>query len=173
MIRAKLSYLRISPRKVRLVADLIRGKRVDEAQAFLTFTAKKATEPLLKLLRQAIANAKQNSAMVGQPLYISKIIVNEGAKMKRWRPRARGSAYEIQKKTSHITLTLSVLRGEEKGKGGDKGIDLTKSSTGVQKEKMIKRKKIEVKKKKEVLQTVNKKKGLDIGAKKIFQRKAF
>ena len=103
---AKLRYLRIAPRKVRLVADLIRGKSVEEAQTILNFTQKKATLPISKLLRQAIANAKNNFQLKEENLFISEILVNEGPKLKRVFPRARGSADTIQKKVSHITLVL-------------------------------------------------------------------
>lgn len=103
---AKLHYLRIAPRKVRLVADLIRGKPVKEAQTVLNFVRKRATKPLLKLLKSAIANARNNFQVTKENLYIFEIKVDEGPKLKRWRPRARGQAFEIQKKTSHITLVL-------------------------------------------------------------------
>jgi len=108
-VTVKLKNLRIAPRKVRLVADLIRKKRVQEAQTVLNFTIKKAAKPLLKLLNSAIANAKQNFQMNPVDLYISKITVDEGPKYKRWMPRARGVASEIQKKTSHITLVLDEI----------------------------------------------------------------
>ena len=110
-VSAKLKYLRIAPRKVRLVGDLIRGKSADEAQNILNFTQKKVALPILKLLKQTIANAKNNFHMEEKSLYISKILVDEGPKLKRVRPRAKGHADEIQKKTSHITLVL-----EERGK---------------------------------------------------------
>jgi len=110
-VSAKLKYLRIAPRKVRLVGDLIRGKSADEAQNILNFTQKKAALPILKLLKQGITNAKNNFHMEEKSLYISKILVDEGPKLKRVRPRAKGHADEIQKKTSHITLVL-----EERGK---------------------------------------------------------
>ena len=106
-VTAKLRNLRIAPRKARLVADLIRNKQVEEAQAALNFTNKKATEPFLKLLNSAVANAKNNFQLDPANLYISKILVDEGTKLKRWMPRARGQASPIQKKTSHITLVLS------------------------------------------------------------------
>jgi len=99
---AKLCYLRIAPRKVRLVADLIRGKSVEEAQTILNFTVKKASQPLLKLLNSAISNAKNNFQLETSNLFISKITVDEGPKYKRWRPRSRGQIYQIQKKTSHV-----------------------------------------------------------------------
>jgi len=106
-VSAKLSYLRIAPRKVRLLADLIRGKTVKEAQTTLSFTVKKGALPLLKLLNQAVVSASNNFQLDPANLYISKITVDSGPKYKRWRPRARGQAYEIQKKTSHVTLVLN------------------------------------------------------------------
>jgi len=106
---AKLKYLRIAPRKVRLVADLIRGKSVEQAQTLLHFTVKKANEPLLKLLKSAIASARNNFQLQESNLYICKISVDEGPKYKRYMPRARGQAYEIQKKTSHVTLWLDEI----------------------------------------------------------------
>lgn len=113
-VTAKLRYLRIAPRKVRLVADLIRGKRVEEAQNILSFTRKRSALPLLKLLKQAIANAKNNFHLDEKNLYISKITVDEGPKLKRVFPRARGQAAEIQKKTSHITIVLSEIEKVKK-----------------------------------------------------------
>jgi len=118
---AKLHYLRIAPRKVRLVADLIRGKSVEEAQTILNFTVKKATQPLLKLLNSAIANAKNNFQLEESNLYISRITVDEGPKYKRWRARARGRASEIQKKTSHVNLYLDeIVKKPKKVKKGKK-----------------------------------------------------
>ena len=104
---AKLRRLRIAPRKVRLVADLIRGKKVDEAINILTFLNKKAAKPVLKLLKSAIANAEHNFKLKKDNLFVSKITVDEGPKFKRWMPRARGRADLILKRTSHITLVLS------------------------------------------------------------------
>ena len=118
---AKLHYLRIAPRKVRLVADLVRGKSVEEAQTILNFTVKKATQPLLKLLNSAIANAKNNFQLEESNLYISRITVDEGPKYKRWRARARGRASEIQKKTSHVNLYLDeIVKKPKKVKKGKK-----------------------------------------------------
>ncbi len=110
---AKLKYLRIAPRKVRLVGDSIKGKKTEEAKDILRFTLKKGADPFLKLLNSAVANAQVNFQADPSNLYISEILVDEGPKYKRWRPRARGQAYPIQKKTSHITIFLSEL---EKGK---------------------------------------------------------
>lgn len=108
-IVSKLKYLRIAPRKVRLVANLIRGKKATEAQTILSFTIKKAAPRLLKLLNTAIADAKNNFQLDQSNLYISKITVDEGPKHKRWRARSRGIAAPIQKKTSHITIVLSEI----------------------------------------------------------------
>jgi len=105
-VKSSLKYLRIAPRKVRLVSDLIRGKSVKEAESILNFTRKRAALPILKLLKSAISNAKHNFKLDENKLYISKITVDEGPKMKKIFPRARGRADIIQKKTSHITLVL-------------------------------------------------------------------
>lgn len=109
---AQLRYLRIAPRKVRLVADLIRRMPVSEAEAQLMLHPRKGAEHLLKLLRSAIANARQGKMNV-RKLYVKEIRVNEGPKLKRWSMRARGSAYEIQKKMSHITLVLGEMETEQ------------------------------------------------------------
>jgi large subunit ribosomal protein L22 len=113
---AKLKLLRISPRKVRLVAKLIRGKQVNEALAQLDFVIKRAALPLSKLLRSAIANAKNNFNIPAERLYIDSIIVNEGQRMKRQRPRAKGRAYRILRKTSHISITLKEKKDLENRK---------------------------------------------------------
>jgi large subunit ribosomal protein L22 len=112
---AKLRHLRIAPRKVRLVADLIRGKMALQSLAVLQHTTKKAARPMAKLLQSAIVNAKNNLQLDENILYISKLTVDEGPKLKRWRPRAMGRAYPIQKKTSHITIFLKE-RGKEDSK---------------------------------------------------------
>jgi len=109
-ISAKLRNLNIAPRKVRLVSDLIRGKKVKEALVILRFTVKRSSQPILKLLLSAVANARHNFDLDDNNLYISKITVDEGRKQKRWEPRARGVASEIQKKTSHITLVLDEIQ---------------------------------------------------------------
>ncbi len=121
-IDGKLKFLRIAPRKVRLVADLIRGKSVQEAEEILRFTPKGASKPVLKLLKSVISNAENNFSLERNNLYISEIRVDGGPILKRWRPRAMGSANQIQKKTSHVTLILSPLKeGKEiKAKGKEK-----------------------------------------------------
>ena len=109
-IKAQLNYLRIAPRKVRLVADLIRGKKTESARNILNFTTNKSALPMRKLLDQAISNAQNNNNLDKTNLYISEIMVNAGPILKRSRPRARGSAFEIQKKTSHIIITLDEIQ---------------------------------------------------------------
>jgi large subunit ribosomal protein L22 len=104
-VKAKLRFTRISPRKARLVADLIRGKRSEEALSILTFTPKAAARIIIKLLRSAIANADQKKIDVDR-LYVKTIMVDQGPTMKRFMPRALGRATTIRKRTSHITIVL-------------------------------------------------------------------
>lgn len=108
-VKAELKYLRIAPRKARLVAELIKRKKVEKAQTILDFTVKKGAKPVLKLLNSAIASAKSNHQLDPSNLYVFRITVNEGPKYKRWMPRSRGMAYPIQKKTSHVTIVLNEL----------------------------------------------------------------
>jgi large subunit ribosomal protein L22 len=103
---AKLSNYRQSPRKVRLIADLIRGKSADRAIALLANLPKRGSEPMQKLVRSAIANA-QAKGIPSSELYVSEIQVNGGVVFKRMMPRARGRGAAIRKKSSHITLALS------------------------------------------------------------------
>ncbi|MFY9462335.1 MAG: 50S ribosomal protein L22 [Candidatus Sungiibacteriota bacterium] len=110
-IIAELNYLRIAPRKVRLAAGLMRGKRVFEAERELQFLTKRAAGPLLKLLKSAVANATHNFNLQKDNLYISKITVDGGSPLKRTRPRAFGRAFPIKKRTSHITLILGEIKG--------------------------------------------------------------
>ena len=104
--KAYLNYVRISPRKVSVVLNLIRGKDVKLAKAILEQTPKAATEPLLKLLKSAVANAENNHDMDVASLYVAECHVSQGPTLKRIRPRAQGRAFRIDKKTSHITLVL-------------------------------------------------------------------
>ena len=105
--RAIARYVRIAPRKVRLVADLIRGKDVAEAIAILRHTPRAASPVLEKLLNSAVANAEHNYQMDVNKLYISEIYANEGPRLKRFQPRSHGRAFSILKRTSHITLVVS------------------------------------------------------------------
>lgn len=109
MIRAKLSNLRIAPRKLRLIVDLIRGKSAMEAERILNFAVKRGVKDILKLLKSAVSSARHDFQIEESNLYITKVTVDEGPKLKRWMPRARGSASEIQKKTSHITIILDEI----------------------------------------------------------------
>ena len=105
--KAHLSYARIAPRKVKIVCDLIRGKDVGTAAAILKQTPKAASEPLLKLLMSAVANAENNHNMDAGNLYVSAVSADSGPILKRARPRAQGRSYRINKRTSHITLVVS------------------------------------------------------------------
>lgn len=109
-IVVKLNNLRMASRKVRLVADLIRGKQAAKALAVLNFSPQRPARILAKLLKSALANAKNNSHLDENNLYVAKVLVDDGAKLKRWRPRSRGRAFPIQKKTCHITIVLKSLK---------------------------------------------------------------
>ena len=104
-ISATLKYLRMSPRKVRLVVDLVRGMEVERAKLNLQFSDKGGASPVLKLLNSAIANASNNFKKT-EGLYIKKIFVDQGPTYKRFRPRARGMVSPINKRTSHVTVIL-------------------------------------------------------------------
>ena len=103
---AKLSYARISSRKVKTVIDLIRNKNAGEALAILKLTPKAASELVEKLLKSAIANAENNHGMDVEKLYVAEIYANQGPTLKRVRPRAQGRAFRIRKRTSHFTVVL-------------------------------------------------------------------
>jgi large subunit ribosomal protein L22 len=105
-VRARLKFARLGPRKARLVADLIRGKRSEEALNILSFTKKAAAKIVLKLLKSAVANATQKKNIDVDRLFIKKITVDQGPTMKRYQPRALGRATMIRKRTSHITIIL-------------------------------------------------------------------
>lgn len=105
-ITAKLQYLRMAPRKVRRVADLIRGAHVDEAAVQLRHLLKRAAHPLLKLLNSAIANAQHNFRTGRGNLFVSQVRVDGGPMLKRFRPRAFGRAATIRRRTSHVLLVL-------------------------------------------------------------------
>lgn len=105
-VSAKLSYAHISPQKVRLVADQVRGLPVERALETLTFSTKKAAEMVRKLLESAIANAEHNEGADVDELKVAKIFVDEGPTQKRIQPRAKGRANRILKRSSHITVTV-------------------------------------------------------------------
>ena len=106
---AKVTFVRIAPRKVKIVLDLIRNKPCDEAMAILKHTPKAACEPLAKLLKSAMANAENNHNMDKNNLYVAECFVTPGPTLKRVMPRAQGRAYQILKRTSHITVVLKEI----------------------------------------------------------------
>ncbi|KKR07330.1 MAG: 50S ribosomal protein L22 [Parcubacteria group bacterium GW2011_GWC1_39_29] len=105
-VKSKTNNLRLAPRKVRAVVNLIRGKGVNEALDQLEFLIRRPSSPVIKLVKSAIANAENNFHLVRENLFIKEIKVDEGVKLKRFMPRGFGRASTIQKKTSHITLVL-------------------------------------------------------------------
>ncbi|MBU0597314.1 50S ribosomal protein L22 [Patescibacteria group bacterium] len=148
--RAKLRYLRISPRKVRLVIGLIRGMKVAEATGQLEFSKKQAARPVLKLLQSAVANAIHNDFAKEESLIIKTAFVDGGPVLKRWKPRAFGRAGSIKKRTSHVTIILEgdidekaatkagkVQKAEEKNK---KNIETEKAEITEKKNKKIEEK---------------------------------
>ena len=107
---ATAKYVRISPRKVKIVIDLIRGKSVREAEAILQYTPKAATEPVMKVLKSALANAENNLELNGDDLIVAEVFANQGPTLMRFRPRAHGRASRIRKRTSHITVILDQAK---------------------------------------------------------------
>jgi large subunit ribosomal protein L22 len=107
-VQAKSKYLHMSPRKVRLVANFVRGKKVSVAVQELRFLKKSAAEPVRKVLESAIANAVNNFEMKESELVVSEITINDGPTIKRFRPRARGNAAPIRKRTSHLTVSVDL-----------------------------------------------------------------
>lgn len=114
--RAILRTIRIAPRKVQLVAELIRRKKVTDALAILMNTNKRSSEPMLNLLKSAIANAANNYAIDADALIVKEVLVSPGSTLKRFRPSDHGQAYKILKRTSHITIVLTT---NETNKGGN------------------------------------------------------
>lgn len=180
-VKASLNNLRIAPRKVRLVANLIKGMDVKDALNQLKFLTKKAAHPLVKVLNSAIANAKHNFEIDKENLYISKILVNEGPTLKRWLPRAFGRATPIMKRTSHITLILEEKVPTKGRKKKKKEIMKEEKKKEVQVEERIeesvkeeKPPKIKVEKRPYDATTKSKKRFFSRqGIRKIFQRKSF
>lgn len=105
-VKAKLNNLRIGPRKVRLVADLIRGMRAEDAVSQLKYLNKKSSSGLIKLIESAMANAENNSNLKKDKLYIKAIMVDEGLTIKRWQPKAFGRAGKIRKRGSKVSVVL-------------------------------------------------------------------
>ena len=106
-VRATAKYIRMAPRKVRLVVDQIRNKTVPQAQEALQFINRAAAEPVAKVLNSAVANAENNNGLRAENLVVYAAYVDEGPTLKRYRPRAKGSASRINKRTSHITVIVA------------------------------------------------------------------
>ncbi|MFH1456666.1 MAG: 50S ribosomal protein L22 [Patescibacteria group bacterium] len=176
---AILRHLRIAPRKVRLVADTVRGLDVLDAQNKLQFIRKHAAKPLLKLLNSALANAEKNFKLNKDNLYILELKVDEGPIIKRWMPRAMGRASRMNKRTSHISLVLSE-KIETKIKESDKKIDNKKDHKDIKIVKDLNEVKELEKNEKELKDTkvgenktpVIDKKGKKVGSKRMFRRKS-
>jgi len=105
--RAVAKFVRISPRKISLVMDQVRGKQVGEALNMLSFAPQRGARILKKLVNSAIANAEQNTSVDVDSLYVMRVYADEGPTLKRWRPRAQGRATSIRKRTSHLTVVLN------------------------------------------------------------------
>ncbi|MHB1314911.1 MAG: 50S ribosomal protein L22 [Christensenellales bacterium] len=103
-------YIRISASKVAIVMDLIRGKKVNEAEAILMYTPKAASEPLRKVLQSAVANAENNLELNRDDLYVAEVFANQGPTLKRSQPRAKGRAFRILRRSSHITVILDQVK---------------------------------------------------------------
>jgi large subunit ribosomal protein L22 len=108
-VRAEAKYVRMSPRKARLVAEHIRGRSVPEARAVLAFTSREAAQVLQKVLHSAVSNAESNHGIAEERLYVKAAYADSGPVMKRWRARARGRVARIRKRTCHITVLLAEL----------------------------------------------------------------
>ncbi len=174
-VKAKLSNLRVSPRKVRLVGNLIKGLSFYEAEAQLKFSARKSAEALLKLLNSAAASAVHNFGLDKKNLYIKEIFVNVGPSLKRWMPRARGIATPILKRTSNIILILAEIKpakGKIKGKKSEIAtIKAEELEAEALKEKAKKEKAKILSEKKEERLKPKEKGGMRGFMRKIFQRK--
>ncbi len=117
LVSATAKFVRVSPRKARLVADLVRGKSVTEARAILAFATRDAAVPVRKVLESAAANADHNHGLKSDELVLTHVTVDPGPTIKRFRPRARGSASPILKRTSHITIGLAEPAADSERKG--------------------------------------------------------
>lgn len=178
-IIVKSKYLRISSRKVRLVADLVRGKKALEARTLLGFTRKKAAEPVAKLLRSGLATATKDFQLREDNLYIAEIFVNEGPTLKRWRPRARGRVFPINKRTAHLSLILKEVEPTKKKKTTKKAakpkiVKVTELPAEVKEERVVeeaREEKMETKRPKPRFKLPRPKFGNV--SKRVFRRKAF
>ncbi|MBN8870581.1 MAG: 50S ribosomal protein L22 [Solirubrobacterales bacterium] len=107
LVRATSKYVRVSPRKARLVADQVRGKHIDDARSLLQFSPRTAADDIAKVIESAAANAEANHDLIGDEMIVAEIRVDEGPTLKRFRPRAMGRATPIHKRTCHISVALT------------------------------------------------------------------
>jgi large subunit ribosomal protein L22 len=114
-VRARARYVRVAPRKARLIADQVRGLAIEDARTLLQFSPRGAARDIHKLLDSAAANAEQNHDLIADDLRVAEIRVDEGPTLRRWRPRARGRATRIDKRTCHLSV---ILRPEVEGGEG-------------------------------------------------------
>ncbi len=119
-VTAQLRYYRMGPKKLRLIADLMRGKRVTRAQSILSLLNKKGAKPMLKLLNSAVANAKHNHNLGLENLIVKSIMVDGGPMLKRFMPKAHGRATPVRERTSHVSLVLEALEVKSKAKSESK-----------------------------------------------------
>ena len=112
VVRASAKYVRVAPRKARLIADQVRGMHIEKARALLAFSPRGAAEDIHKLIDSAAANAENNHDLVGDEMVISSITVDEGPTLRRFRPRALGRATPINKRTSHIAVALTPVEDD-------------------------------------------------------------
>ena len=106
-VRATAKYVRVSPRKARLIADQVRGKHIDDARSLLQFSPRSAADDIAKVIESAAANAEANHDLIGDEMVVAEIRVDEGPTLKRFRPRAMGRATPIHKRTCHISVALT------------------------------------------------------------------
>lgn len=137
IIKAELNKYRQSPRKVRLLADLAKGKSIEQAIALVSFSGKRASTPMAKLIKSAVANAKHNFNLPEEDLFVKNIRVDEGVTMKRGMPRAFGRSFPIKKRTSRILLELGVK--EVKTEEDKEAVEKKKTVKAVAKKKVVKK----------------------------------
>ncbi len=137
-VKAQLNGLRIAPRKVRAITNLLKGKDVVYALNQMEFLMKRPVLPLIKLLNSAIANAENNFSMVKDNLYIKEFLVDEGIKLKRYRPKAQGRAGEIQKKTRKVRLVLDEKVAGLKRQASEKKVQKETKTIEKEEEKQVK-----------------------------------
>ena len=138
-VTAKLRFLRMSPRKLRLVVDLVRGKKVTRAQAILGLLQKRGAEPMLKLLNSAVANAKHNHNLPVDNLIIKSVSVDGGPVLKRFMPKAHGRATPVRERTAHVNLILEDLE-QKTAKDTAKAVPVEKAAVKAKKPRTTKSK---------------------------------